>query len=384
LIQQSLCQKREQQNVVDKRKSPEIGQLQYFQMRKYSFYSDNIELYAEMIKDIVSARSYVYLETYIFSNDSVGSRFKGVLLKKAKEGIDIKILVDGYGSSANKKFFHDLIEAGGDVRIFREFQWSFRIVKKNTSRDHRKLLVIDDQIAYIGSSNFTASSIAWREANLRLTGGCAQLLARSFVENFNLFDKHFFLSKEYTQPLRCDKFEIIRDVPSLKFRKTRKKMINMIQSAKNEIMIEAAYFLPDILFRRELKEARERGVKVTVIVPKYSDHRIFDLLREKYLGKLHEFGINIMLYVPEVIHSKIMVIDEKQFLMGSSNIDHRSFSLQFEINIFGHNNNISRMLVEHFRSSLADCEPFDYEAWKKRTLGQRIIEKLLSTIRYSM
>lgn len=353
-------------------------------MRKYSFYNDNIELYAEMIKDIISAKKYVYLETYIFSNDSVGKRFKRMLLKKAKQGLDIKILVDGYGSTANKKFFHDLIEVGGDVRIFREFQWSFRIIKKNTHRNHRKLLIIDDDVSYLGSSNITTSSLAWRESNLRLSGGIAIPLKRAFLENFNLFDKHFFISREHIRSLRNEKFEIIRDVPSLKFRKTRKLMLSMIQSANKQVMIEAAYFLPDILFRRALKEARERGVKVTIVVPKYSDHRIFDLLREKYLGKLHEFGINIMLFVPEVIHSKFIVIDEKEFLIGSSNIDHRSFSLQFEINLYSANHHISKMLIEHFKQSLADCEPFDYEGWKKRTLGQRIIEKLLSTIRYSM
>jgi cardiolipin synthase A/B len=353
-------------------------------MRKYSFYNDNIELYAEMIKDIDAAKEYVLLETYIFANDSVGKRFKRILLKKAREGLDVKILVDGYGSTANKKFFHDLIEAGGDARIFREFQWSFRIIKKNNFRNHRKLLVIDDKISYIGSSNITTRSLAWREANLRMVGDIAMQFKKVFLQNFNLFDKHFLMSKEHNKIIKTGKFEVIRDVPSLKYRKARRRMLKMIHSAKEQVMIEGAYFLPDFLFRRALKEARERGVQVVVIVPKYSDYRAFDLLREKYLGKLHEYGINIMLYVPEVLHSKVLVVDEKKFLMGSSNMDHRSFTLQFEINVFGTERLIIKKLVEHFYDTLTDCHVFDYEAWQRRTWAQRIIERLLSTIRYSM
>lgn len=354
-------------------------------MEKYSFLNDNIELYREMINDIDTASKYVYLETYIFDNESVGKRFRKILLKKAKQGVEVKILADGMGSTANKRFFSELVEAGGQARIFREFQWSFRMVKHNTSRNHRKLLVIDDQICYIGSSNIYTESLSWRESNLKITSqNLASLFKRVFLENFNLFDKHFFLSKNYVQSFKFGDFEIVRDVPSLKFRQTRKRTISMIRSARKQISVEAAYFLPDFGVRRELKEARERGVKVTIVVPKYSDHRIFDLLREKYLGKLHELGITVMLYNQEVLHSKFLLIDDEEFLLGSSNMDYRSYSLQFEVNIYGKKSQISQKIAEHFHHTLLDCEPFDYETWKKRSWGQKIIEKLLSTIRYSM
>ncbi|MEA1925903.1 MAG: phosphatidylserine/phosphatidylglycerophosphate/cardiolipin synthase family protein [Patescibacteria group bacterium] len=336
-----------------------------------------------MFKNIRAAKRYIYLETYIFDNDNIGKKFKRMLLRKVQERVDIKIMVDGMGSKANKKFFLDIIENGGDVRIFKEFEWSFRLVKKNTSRDHRKLLVIDDEVSYIGSSNITSNSLTWREANLKINGDMAVLFKRAFLENFNLFDKHFFISKKYIAPLKRNGLEIIRDIPSLKFRCTRKQQIAMIRKAQNEIIIEVPYFLPYFRLRKELKDARVRGVKVIIIVPKYSDIRIIDLLREKYLGKLHESGINIMLFTPEVLHSKLMVVDEKQFMLGSSNMDNRSYSLQFEINLYGSNYYIIKMLMSHFRQTLAECEPFDYKAWKRRTIVQKIVEKLLSIFRYS-
>lgn len=353
-------------------------------MRRYTFFNDNIELYAEMLKDIEAAEYYVYLETYIFSNDSLGRKFKRALLKKAKSGIEVKILVDGVGSAPNKNFFKELIEAGGEVRIFREFQWCFRIVKKNTFRDHRKLLVIDNNIAYIGSSNIFGKSLGWREANLRITGNAAPFLKKAFLGNFDLFDKHFFTSKGSIIPLEGERLEIIGDTPSLKFRNVRKRHLSMIKNAKNEIMIESGYFLPDFRIRKELKEAQERGVKVTVVVPKNSDVRLFDMLREKYLGKLHEQGINIMLFAPEVLHSKIFIVDHKYFMLGSSNMDHRSYTLTFEMNLCGTNHHIIKKLLAHFQHTLTECEPFDYKKWKKRSLSQRVLEKLLSTIRYSM
>lgn len=351
-------------------------------MRKYIFFDDNVQLYAQMLKDIESAEKYVFLETYIFDDDNIGRKFKRTLLKKAKEKVDVRILVDGIGSTANKSFFRDIVEEGGDVRIFREFEWSFKLVKHNSSRDHRKLLIIDGGVVYVGSSNITSRSLVWREANLRINDELVKFFEKIFLENFNLFDKRLFLSRKYVLSFVHREFEIIRDVPSLKYRNTRKKQISMIRNAKKEVLIESAYFLPDMRMRKELKDVRERGVKVTLAVPKYSDMRIVDMLREKYLGSLHEYGINIMLYVPEVLHSKLMIVDEKFFIVGSSNMDHRSNALQFEINLFGSNRHVVKDLVTHFHQTLSDCEAFDYDRWKRRSWAQKLIEKLLSTVRY--
>ncbi len=350
-------------------------------MKNFEIFNDNSKLYDKMLKDISEAKEYIYLETYIFCNDNIGRKFRDAIEKKARENIDVKILLDDFGSPINNKFFQDLISLGGNVKFFKKFKFCLKIIDKNNHRNHRKLLIIDDKIAYIGSSNISEKTLDWREINIRIESGIAKLFRRAFLKNFSISNKHIFRKKMHIAPLKYNGLEIIRDAPSIKFRKIRNKKIKLIKKAKKQILIETPYFLPDRKLRKALKKAAKKGVEVKIILPKKSDVKIIDILCAKYFGALHKNGINIYFYGPKILHSKLMIVDGENFSVGSANLDFRSMLFQFEINLFGKNKAMADELKNHFNQTLAESKLFDYKKWEKRSIISKILERLLMLIR---
>ncbi|HAM88025.1 MAG: Major cardiolipin synthase ClsA [Candidatus Falkowbacteria bacterium GW2011_GWC2_38_22] len=353
-------------------------------MKNYQLFTDNAILYQAMLADILLAKKSIYLETYIYGNDEIGRQFRDALTKKAQEGVDVKIIIDDFGAEVKEDFFHDLIKAGGKIKFFFKIIYSFKILSKNNNRNHRKLLIIDENIVYLGSSNIKQKHIAWHEMNIRLQDEVAQYFASVFLDNFQIAHKHSFLKRFHIAPIRSGLFEIIRDVPSIKFKKIRKRKIELIKQAKKQILIETPYFLPDKNFRKALKSAVKRNVEVIIILPKKSDVKMVDLVRNRYLGLLHKNGIQIYFYDANFLHGKFLVIDDNSFSLGSANINYRSLYIAFEINLFGWDKNIIKDLKNIFFEDLKKCEIFSYTKWETRPIIQKWVEKLLGKIRSNM
>ena len=358
----------------------------------FEVFSDNLRLFNSIYDDISDAKKYIYIETYKFGKDSIGIKFRDILTKKQQQGIEVKLLIDGWGSSVTESFFPDLIKAGGDVKFFQKLEFGLRFFNKNHKRDHRKILIIDDVISYIGSANFTDYSINWRELNLRLSGGIAFPLKKIFLENFDIankpfvknipFEKYKKLLSKYREIIRYKDFEIICDIPSTVIQPTKKKYNDLIKDAKKQIIIETPYFLPSRSLRRSLINAAENGVDVTVIIPKHSDVTAIDLLRNKYVGDLFKNNIKIMLYVPRNLHAKLMMVDNRIFSISSANFDYRSFRFQYEIALIGNNPLIIEKLDEHIAETISESEEFDYNKWLARPLIEKFFERLLIPFRH--
>lgn len=349
---------------------------------KYIFFSDPLKMYISMLSDIESAKDYIFLETYKFGHHAIGQKFRYLLLKKCKEGVKIKILIDSWGSGSLRSFFSEITKNGGEVRFFKKIKLTFDALTKHHRRDHRKLLVIDDKISYIGSANITDYCINWRESNLRLEDSIATTFRKVFLQNFDIYNKYFYEKRFFTRSIKHNGFEILRDVPTTLIQPTRKRFMDLINNAKEEIIIETPYFLPGTVMRKALKDAGNRGVKVILIVPKRSDVGLVDILRNRYLGKVYGKNINIYFYVPQNLHAKLFLVDKKKFLMGSSNFDYRSFRFQHELNIVGSNKDIIQQIQLHIKNTLTDSESFDFEYWRKRSPIQKLFEILLVPFRH--
>src|SRR3989344_3114371 len=210
---------------------------------RYTIFSSPKRVYQEMIRDINRAKRFVYLETYIYDRDKVGRDFLGVLTKKAKEGVEVKLLLDGWGSNADKRFFRKLIENGGGVRYFREMRYFTWMFKKNHERNHRKLLLIDGRISYVGSMNITASCLEWRELVLRIEGMITYSFRKSFLHSWNNYG--VFGARRLNTIIHKG-FEILLDVPAHPRRDTHKKYVGLLNRAKKEILIITPYFVPSV------------------------------------------------------------------------------------------------------------------------------------------
>ena len=351
---------------------------------EFQVIDDVMQLYNLMLHDIAHANEYIFLETYKFANDVMGVRFRDALTKKARAGVKIKILIDSWGRGpVSESFFTELIGLGGEVKFFEKIKINTDIFTRGHRRDHRKILVIDNHISYIGSANITGYNLNWRELCLRMEGDLARSFRKVFLENFDAFNQYFVINKStYTRTIRSEDFEIIRDVPSIQFQRLRKRYTQLIRQATRSVVIETPYFLPGFVLRKAMIEASKRGVNIKVIMPKHSDVGMVDILRNKYLGILHNAGINLMFYMPHNLHAKLLMIDDEIFSISSANFDFRSFRYLYEIALIGQEPSVVQQLNEHIGETLRNSQELDYLEWKRRPLIQKIFEWILLPFRH--
>nr|NQU94063.1 phosphatidylserine/phosphatidylglycerophosphate/cardiolipin synthase family protein [Bacteroidota bacterium] len=349
----------------------------------FLLFDDPIKYYNAMLDDILNAGKLIYIETYKFGTHTIGIKFRDALTRKAKEGLEVKVLIDSWGgSSIPDDFFKDLIKFGGEVRYFEKIKINFDLFTRSHRRNHRKVLVIDDQISYMGSSNITEYNLIWRESMLRMTGPITLDFKKVFVQDFKIYNKYIRYKRSLTQTIRYKDSEIIRDVPSVTRQRIKKRYERLIRSAIREIVIESPYFLPGFILRKDLIAAANRGVEVKVIIPKISDVRMVNILHGRYLEMLHNHNIKFLYFIPHNLHAKILLIDNKIFSIGSPNFDYRSFRYMHEIALVGTNPEIIRMVKDHINETMKYCEPFDYETWKRRPAIQKFFEWLLLPLRH--
>lgn len=349
----------------------------------YHLISEPLRYYDAMIADIEAAKKYIYLETFRVGNDVIGERFLRALNVKAKEGIEVKLLIDGWGvSNSGHELYGEIRKHGGGVRFFEKIKLNSDLFTKGHRRNHRKLLLIDDQISWIGSSNLTGYNMNWRESMLRMKSEITFTLSRLFMQDFRIYNKYVFNKVYNTRLVRFEDFEIVRDVPSIAYKRISKKFIRLFQLAKKKVIIETPYFLPGFLLRKAMTDAVKRGVEVIVVIPRHSDVTLVDILRNKYLGPLYKNGIQFLFFKTNNLHAKLMLVDDEQFAIGSSNFDYRSFRYMFEIMIFGNEPSINSQFMSHIEDTIDQCEPFIYSRWKKRPLINKFFEWLLLPFRH--
>jgi cardiolipin synthase len=351
----------------------------------YMLFDEVLQFFNTLLEDIKNASKSIYIEIFKFGNGHVTKRIISELIRAARRGIDVRLLVDDWGTPNAEVLFAELIASGGTVQIWEKFHFSLRqrSIVKSHKRNHRKIITIDNQVAYIGSANITDYSLSWRETILRVHNQkFTEAMKRVFLQYFYRAKRNIHSQKSVIKPLYAHKFEILRDEPSMMKSNIRKRYIELIESANTSVTIETPYFLPGILLRKAIDTALNKGVLVTLIVPLHSDVPFADILRRKYLGDLHEKGVEIQQYTHGNLHAKTLYIDEITFAIGSSNFDYRSFRFQHEITVIGKHPPVSKLLKKHIIETLKDCISFDYELWKSRSNIDIIFEKLLFPFRH--
>jgi len=345
---------------------------------------DTLRLYDLMLSDIAGAQRYIFLETYKFANDHIGVKFRDALTRKSREGVAVKLLIDSWGRGpVSESFFEEMIRLGGEVKFFEKIKISSDLFTRGHRRDHRKILVIDDEVCYMGSANITGYNLNWRELVIRFHGGIAPVFRKIFEENFEAFNPYYIKNKlSYSRKMRYADYEIIRDVPSIPIQRLKKKYTQMIRGARKSVLIETPYFLPGFLLRKALTDAARRGVDVQVVMPKHSDVRMVDILRNKYFGMMHKNNVRLLFYTPHNLHAKLILIDRQTFSVSSANFDYRSFRYQYEIALIGQDPATLRQLDAHVEETLRNSEPFDYHRWMNRPKIEKIFEYILLPFRH--
>ena len=351
--------------------------------KPYHLFSNPAFYYEMLLHDIESASRYIYIETFRLGHDSIGEQFREALTKKAKQGIEVKILIDYWGTrSLDDNYFKELIDAGGEVRFFDKIKFNTDMFTRGHRRNHRKLQVIDDKITYIGSSNLTGYNINWRESILRMEDDITQLFKKIFLQDFRIYRKYVLNVVYYSKKETHNNFDVLRDVPNIAVKKINYRFVKMINEAKKRVIIETPYFLPGFLLRKAMINAVKRGVEVQVIMPRQSDVNIVDILRNKYLGPLSQAGIQFLLYKKNNLHAKLMLVDNDTFAIGSSNFDYRSFRYMFEVMLIGQEESIVEQIKSHVHQTITDSAPFDFGHWLNRSYINKLFEWLILPFRH--
>ncbi len=351
-------------------------------LKSHEVFSDPLKFYTRLLADIQLAKKTICIEIYKFIEDSIGIKFRDALAKKCKQGVKVKLLIDSWGAGVSDTFFDELTQNGGQVRYFKKLKYTFDAFTKHHRRNHRKIIIIDDTIAYIGSANINDYSLNWRELIVKIEGTLALTLKKMFNDSWKIYEQVLFKHKPLLRQITKGTFKIVRDVPSITHQRLKNRFEELIKKAKSEIIIETPYFLPGFLLRKQIMDAAKRGVDVKVLTPKQSDVTFVDALRSKYLGLLHKSNVKLMFYTPNNLHAKLMIVDREQFFFGSANLDYRSFRYMFEIMVQGTDPGLLQDLLVHVNESMEDCEPFDYEKWLRRPRIYRMFEQLMVPFRH--
>lgn len=321
-----------------------------------TIFEESPPLIAAMIDDIEQARTRVWLESYIIANDRAGRAMGEAILRRAAAGVDCRVMYDAVGSNATpSSFFAWLARGGVQVRGYRSLWqalWRFRSLRLFNRRDHRKLLVIDDRVAYFGGMNIVdqsgihtveeakarnlPASAGWRDVHLRLAGPRQLEVAEAFAR--------LWRKKRLRPPRRRGPRWPIRQMlvergegiyffdcrPQLRYRRATRVLAPLLWKARRSITLSMAYFIPQGRVLRELIRASRRGVKVRVIIPGKSDVKAVQWATRHFYDKLLHHGIRIYERKDQMLHSKLLVIDDEWSLIGSCNLDPRSLRLNLE------------------------------------------------------
>jgi len=345
---------------------------------------EGAETFPAMLEAIAAAKTSVLLEVYILAADATGDRFKAALLERARAGVKVRILYDAVGSFGLATSWSDeLREAGVEIHVFnpialwrRRFRWSHR--------DHRKILVVDDEVAFTGGLNIAddyapseEGGKGWHDMHCRVRGPAVLDLSR-------LFRRTWIASggAVYPWPPRASDApegpgeSYARVIENTKRRQRgafRRTYLHVIKHARDSVMIENAYFLPERRVRRALARAVRRGVKVSVIVPGHSDVKMVEYASDYVLRRLAKRGVEILRWQGPMMHAKTAVVDGMWSTIGSYNFDAQSRFNNLEVTLEILDPKLGAEMVEEFNESRANCTLYDEAAWLRLPWYRKVL-----------
>ena len=344
-----------------------------------------------LIADLESARSSILLQYYIFSDDTIGNRIADILIGKARQGVKVFVIYDHVGSfSSSNRFFRRMSEAGVHIHPF--FRVTFpQLANRINWRNHRKIVVVDNRIGYIGGMNIAdryarsqSEGMAWRDTHFRVEGDIIESFVLSFAIDWN------FLNNNETNPIpldippcrvaNCVGMQYVGSGPVLYWDNLTLTFLKTIGQAHKRIFIQTPYFLPTDSLLHALEAAAHAKVDVRIMLPGECDSKMLQYASFSYLTRCLEAGIKIYIYNPGMLHSKMMIIDDTIATVGSTNFDFRSFENNFECNLMVFDGDFNRRCREIFFSDQKECRKLSLREWKKRPLIARAKESILRLV----
>lgn len=343
-------------------------------------YENATSTYSALAEAIQSAKHHVHLEYYIFQPDATGMYFRDLLVQKAKEGVQCRLLVDHIGSfSLAKSFTKPMEQAGVKFAFFWPMSWARPWAAH--LRNHRKLVIVDGQIGFVGSQNigneyvrWRSRRLSWRDTVLRIHGPSVRHMQRIFLEDWKVATgervtgaQYFVTDRSFAAQLasapKADSsrsgspLQVVPTGPDEARSSLEMILTQLIVTAKERIVIVTPYLVPTETLLIAMGAATRRGVRVELIVPKKSDHYLTAAAGRAWFPDMHAVGARVYEYSKTFVHAKLVIIDEKIVLLGSANMDERSFRLNFELSLLIYDPVFARRTLVSFEEMLAEARP---------------------------
>ncbi|MFT3824810.1 MAG: cardiolipin synthase [Chitinophagaceae bacterium] len=348
------------------------------------------ETFPEILKAIGEAKKHIHIEYYIYEDDITGRQIADALIKKAQEGVAVRFVYDDFGSrSIRRKLIPRMKEAGIETYAFYEIIFLFTANRINY-RNHRKIIVIDGCTSFVGGINISdryinngnkKNKVFWRDTHLRIDGPGTHYLQYIFMCDWNFCsDNKLEFKRDYFCEGPPHDFNTITqiaasgpdsDKPTILY-----SIMQAISLAQKEILITTPYFIPGDSLMDALAVAALGGVKVKLLVPGLSDSVLVNTAAKSYFEDMLNAGVEIYQYQKGFIHAKTIVVDGLISMVGTANMDFRSFELNFEVNAVIYDNNVASQLRQHFYDDLQSATIVDKQEWNDRPMYKYMLEKI--------
>lgn len=341
-------------------------------------YTNGYEFFPVFLQELSRARHHIHLCTYIFADDALGYLVADVLIDKAREGVEVRVIYDDVGCwNVKGRFFERMREAGVEVQPFMPVTFPAFTGKVNY-RNHRKLCVVDGRTAFIGGMNIALRYVkgtgrqAWRDTHLRLRGGIVYAVQRAFLVDWYFVDRTLISGARYYPALSASLSsdylssdpkpsgellaQIVTSSPVSPWPDIMQGYVRILHEAKQYVYMETPYFLPTEPVLFAMRTAALAGIDVRLMVPKKGDARLVQWAGRSYLTEALEAGVKVYLYEAGFNHSKLLVADDSLSTCGSTNIDFRSFENNFESNVFFFDREMALRMKKVFLDDQEHCE----------------------------
>ncbi len=347
--------------------------------------------FPEVLKALAEAKNHIHIEYYIYEDDDIGTTIGNFLIKKAQEGLEVRFIYDDFGSSSIRKKFVARLKANG-VKAFPFFKISFlSFANRINYRNHRKIIVIDGHTAFVGGINVSdryinkteeTEKLFWRDTHLRIDGPGVQYLQYLFLCDWNfcankkLQINETFFPRERNFPKGENKIvQIAADGPDSSRPVILYSLLQAINIATKEILITTPYFIPGESLLDALIIASMSGLSVKLLVPGKSDSVLVNSAAMSYYDDLLKAGVEIYQYTKGFVHAKTLVADRKIAVVGTANMDYRSFDLNFEVNAIVYDVATANELAHIFFEDIKDAQKIDKEKWENRPTLKKLWQK---------
>lgn len=350
---------------------------------KIDILSDGEITFNAMFNAIRSAKEHIHIEFFIFDDDCISNQLRKLLIEKAKKGVRVRMIYDYWGSfDLSKKYLNSLRDAGVYLRPFLPLRLRFGRSKINF-RNHRKLLIVDGKIGFTGGLNVADRYIygnklgAWRDTFVRFEGAAVHGLQLLFLVDWYFVERKLITDSKYfpePEKFKTNLVQIVSSGPDTDWESIMQGIASAIMSATKYVYIHTPYFMPTEVIAACIQMSALSGVDVRLMIPARSDSRLSDASTFSFLGRTLEAGVRVFLYRDGFLHSKAIVIDDYISIIGSANLDERSFAQNFEANAFVYDTETAQNLKTLYKNDMKNCVELTLEAWNNRKRKQKLKE----------